>query len=950
MMGTTARSRRFVGLHWKGFLWLSALLLVLSAALHWLHHYHLTRQFQRQREAEIHSFHQQISGLIKGNAQRLVRLAGAVSSIEKLGEDLLANDAGQLSDVPKGTHYSGLGYELEVQRIDLFTVDGKEIWHWPETGTSSLPQPRIDAALKKLRREERPVTLLDCRPVCILYAFVPVLSQGRNAGFLALGQSIADPVIEFKALTGADLGIVVPVEAKGKTDLSSWGGLVSALTDSARLRPLLDHLTTRFPDPAELDAGVLVKWDVAIYDVRRVPIARFMPGETGFTLLISDVGAQLYEIQIAIQQGLLATAVALVGAELILLLLVRVPTRRLRWFAQTLPLLAQGAYDSARERFSGQVSGARYCDEIDSLFETASTLSDQLQQANRALAVKHQELAEERDLVQGILDAAQVLIVTQTRRGIIQLANEYSALLTGVPVVRLRGRRFVELIADVEAHREVLSKLEGIYSLGQRRVEHEHDLVRCDGMRRQVTWVHTRLHGERPDEAALVSVGLDITERVQAEERMRWLANHDTLTGLVNRHRFLEELTRSYNEGLRSSVTAALLLFDLDHFKEINDTSGHAAGDALLRMIAEELTLRTRKSDIVARLGGDEFAVLMPNTEASGAETFAKQLNQRLADAAFVYGDKRYRVGASVGIVLLPQQGADVQELLANTDIAMYEAKRAGRSRSFVYRQSRAEAEQNVACTKERLTQALSEKRLFFHFQPVVEAAKGTVVHREALLRLKLADGRIALPQEFLPGAKRVGLMSEIDRFVALEALTTLLGSPELRLSINLSAETVNDALWAEPLKQAVREGGLDPARLMFEITDTNTITDLEKARDIMEELAGLGFRFAIDDFGAGFSSLHYLRKLPVVWVKLDRSVVKGLAVNESDRDFCRAIVAMVHAYGKRVIGVGVEDAATLVLLKEMGVDFMQGFYIGEEGGESTAPENDNAPLVAGRR
>jgi len=949
MMPTTARGRRFVGLHWKGFLMLSGLLLVLSAALHWLHHYHLMRQFQRQREAEIHSFHQQISGLIKGNAQRLVRLAGAVSSIERLGEDLLGNHIGQLSDMPIGARYSGLGYELEVQRIDLFTVDGKEIWHWPETGTSGLLQPRIAAALKKLRREERLVTLLDCRPLCILYAFVPILSQGRNAGSLALGQSIADPVIEFKALTGADLGIVVPVEREGTADLPNWGGLVAALTDSARLRPLLDHLTTRFPDPVELNAGTLVNWEAATYDVRRVPIARFMPGEAGFILLISDVGARLYEVQIAIGQGLLATVVALVGAELILLLLVRVPSRRLRWFAQTLPLLAQGAYDSARERFSGQDSGAYYRDEIDSLFETASTLSDQLQQANQALAVKHQELAAERDLVQGILDAAQVLIVTQTRRGIIQLANEYSALLTGIPVVRLRGRRFVELIADVEAHREVLSKLEGIYSLGQRRVEHEHDLVRCDGMRRQVTWVHTRLHGERPDEAALVSVGLDVTERVQAEERMRWLANHDTLTGLVNRHRFLEELTRSYNEVSRSGVSTALLLFDLDHFKEINDTSGHAAGDALLRMIAEELKLRTRKSDILARLGGDEFAVLMPNTDASGAETFAKQFNQRLADAPFVYVDKRYRVGASIGIVLLPEQGADAQQLLSNADMAMYEAKRAGRSRSFVYRQGKAEAEEGATYTKELLTLALSEKSLFFHFQPVVEAARGNVVHREALLRLKLTDGRVALPQEFLPGAKRAGLMEEIDCFVAQEALSTLLCSPDKGLSINLSTAALSDARWAEPLKLAAREGRLDPARLMFEITETTTISDLEKARGLMEELTGLGFRFALDDFGAGFSSLYYLRKLPVEWVKLDRSLVKGLALNESDRDFCRAVVAMVHAYGKQVIGVGVEDATTLDLLREMGVDFMQGFYIGEEGGGWTSLEN-GAPLVAGQR
>ncbi|MGH8578890.1 MAG: EAL domain-containing protein [Gammaproteobacteria bacterium] len=191
--------------------------------------------------------------------------------------------------------------------------------------------------------------------------------------------------------------------------------------------------------------------------------------------------------------------------------------------------------------------------------------------------------------------------------------------------------------------------------------------------------------------------------------------------------------------------------------------------------------------------------------------------------------------------------------------------------------------------------------------------------------------------------------MHEIDCFVAQEALSTLLCSPAQCLSINLSTTALSDTGWAEPLKLAVRDNRLDPVRLMFEITETTTIPDLEKTRGLMEELAGLGFRFALDDFGAGFSSLYYLRNLPLVWVKLDRSLVRGLPVNESDRDFCRAVVSMVHTYGKRVIGVGVEDATTLKLLREMGVDFMQGFYIGEEGG-AWAPLENGAPLIAGRR
>ncbi len=423
----------------------------------------------------------------------------------------------------------------------------------------------------------------------------------------------------------------------------------------------------------------------ASFEVQRFPLAEFIPAEPGFILFISDVTERLTEIGRATRQGLITAAGALAVGELLLLYLVRVLSGRLRWFTQTLPLLAQGEHCAARERLAVQQKAASFRDEIDLLYDTALTLSHQLEEADQALSAKNRELAQERDLMQGILDAAQVLVVTQNRHGIIQMANKFAAQITGFATVKLQGRRFVDLIADIEAHQEVLSKLDDLYARGQRRADHEHDLVGRDGTRHPVMWVHTPLHGEHTDDAAVVSVGLDVSKRVEAESQMRWLANHDTLTGLCNRHRFLEDLTRTYDEVARTRVTGALLLFDLDHFKEINDTSGHAAGDALLRTIAEELNSRARKSDVVARLGGDEFAVLLPNTDASGAETFARQFNERLAEAPFVYGNKSYRIGASIGIALLPDHGVNVEEIMANADAAMYEAKRAGRGRTHVF-------------------------------------------------------------------------------------------------------------------------------------------------------------------------------------------------------------------------------------------------------------------------
>ena len=297
--------------------------------------------------------------------------------------------------------------------------------------------------------------------------------------------------------------------------------------------------------------------------MKRFPLAEFIPAEPGFILFVSDVSARLAEIQRATRQALFATVGGLAAGELLLLYLVRVLSGRLRRFAQTLPLLAQGEHRAARGRLADQQKATSFHDEIDLLYDTALTLSHQLEEASQALSAKNQELAQERDLMQGVLDAAQVLVVTQNRHGIIQMTNKFAAQVTGFSTVKLQGRRFVDLIADVEAHHEVLSKLDDLYANGKWRADHEHDLVARDGTRHQVMWVHTRLHGEHTDDAAVVSVGLDVSERVEAESRMRWLANHDTLTGLCNRHRFLEDLTRTYDEVVRTRVTGALLLFDL---------------------------------------------------------------------------------------------------------------------------------------------------------------------------------------------------------------------------------------------------------------------------------------------------------------------------------------------------------------------------------------------------
>ncbi len=436
--------------------------------------------------------------------------------------------------------------------------------------------------------------------------------------------------------------------------------------------------------------------------------------------------------------------------------------------------------------------------------------------------------------------------------------------------------------------------------------------------------------------AVLILTGRnDVTDRVRAEARLAWLATHDPLTGLFNRHRFQEELERTLAELSRTQRSCALVLFDLDHFKDINDSSGHAAGDALLKMLAKLLKERARSSDTVARLGGDEFAVLMADTTVSGAETFAHELNERLLETPFHYAGKTYRISASIGIAMIPHHGSNVEDLMANADLAMYQAKQLGRGRfhTFSFEDQAREGAGKRVYWKEVIIRALEHKRFLFHFQPVADAVSKAIVFHEALLRLRQEDATLILPGAFTDAAQRSGIISAIDRFVVEEALKVLKESAarHLRpiLSINLSAHALTDTQWTELLKTEVKAGRLNPRQLLFEVTETAAVADVTAARKVMDAMAELGFQFAIDDFGAGFASFHYLKHLPFTYVKIDKSFISKLASDPGDRAFVQAITTLAHGYGQKVIAEGVEDEATLQLLRELGVDYVQGFHIG---------------------
>lgn len=925
----------FLGLHWKGFLWVSLLLIGLSSVFYILNHYYLTTQFRSQRQTEVMYLKRQVDVLLNHTTDRLVRLSGALASIFDVDETPDPHKIKKNTDLnPPNANYTKLGFELDIHEIGFFAADTSLAWYWTQSGDISTiaTETWLHQKVAEVQDKEKPGSFLVCTPHCLLYAFVPILEQGRNIGVMTISQSIADFIIEFNVVTNTDFVLAMPLQPGIEGDvLDQWSTRIAGISNADRMIPMLHDLTKRFGSPLAFEDGLIVKWNNTSYDIHYIPLSNFLNVKDGAILFISDVTDRLSRIDSAVQQGLVITVITLLIAELGLIYLVGIPTQRIKELAHKLPLLAAGNYHQVHDYFATHQKSKLLRDEIDILYDSALTLSERLDANSQAIAKKNVELEMERDFIQGLLTSAQVLVLTQTRDGIIRMANEFALQLTGFSADQLEGTKFTDLIPDRKISKTIYKQLRNMNSSGQRRLEHEHTLITSENEKHQIVWVHAPLMTEHADGSAILSVGLDVTKRVEAESKMRWLADHDQLTGLVNRRRFQEEISRAMLESKRNHQTSALLLFDLDHFKEINDTSGHAAGDALLRLIAHEIQKRTRKSDIVARLGGDEFGILMPHTNGNGARIFAQELIELVKNMIFPYGEKRYRLGVSIGVALLPHHGNDVHELMANADMAMFEAKRAGRSQVqlFTHDQGHADQLSQNIYWKDILLHALNEGHLFFHMQPIIDIPTGKIIYHEALLRLRMRDGRIVSPCEFLDSGQRSGLSYEIDLYVIQLALKTLMTDATKRLSINLSTSVFVNDNWVQLLIEAISDYCLDPNRLIFEITETAIIADMEKAANIADIIIKHGFKFAVDDFGAGFSSLYYLKQLPVAYVKLDRSLVKHIAINKDERDFVNAITTMVHAFGKQVVGEGVEDNETLLILKDLNVDFAQGFFIG---------------------
>lgn len=426
----------------------------------------------------------------------------------------------------------------------------------------------------------------------------------------------------------------------------------------------------------------------------------------------------------------------------------------------------------------------------------------------------------------------------------------------------------------------------------------------------------------------------DITHERQTAQQLLYLAEHDALTGLYNRHRFQEQLEQMIAMARRNHEKFTLLYFDLDEFKYINDNFGHRAGDTVLVRIAGEISVVVREVEIFARLGGDEFAILSYLQPQHDVSVLSNRITQAVASIPFRFRGTNIRLTTSVGLAFFPEHGETVEELVAHADTAMYQAKGNGKNTWAVYDPKRDDsgAAMERMSWRQRIEQALRQDLLELHFQGIYRVDNGRLSHYEVLVRMRdlQHSEQLIMPGQFIPIAENSGQILEIDRWVLRHSIALLSENPTLPpLAVNISGRSFDEPDLPQFIRSCLEEYRVDPNRLIVELTETEAVSDIRDAQRFIEAIRQAGCTVCLDDFGSGFSTFAYLKYLEVDILKIDGMFIRDLPNNRENQIFVKAMVGIAKGMRKTVLAEFVEDAATLQMLYELGIDLAQGYHLG---------------------
>ncbi|MFZ5734591.1 MAG: putative bifunctional diguanylate cyclase/phosphodiesterase [Pseudomonadota bacterium] len=545
-------------------------------------------------------------------------------------------------------------------------------------------------------------------------------------------------------------------------------------------------------------------------------------------------------------------------------------------------------------------------------------------------------LRAEQERARVILASIGDAVVGIDVHGRIDYLNPAAEKLINIDIASARQRpakdmlRFVDSVTG-ETNPAALD--EAVGSQATHSVATRHLLVREDTSTVPVSLVGAPLNAGARRAAGTVIVLRDMTNEIDYISRLAWQASHDTLTGLANRNEFESRLADALHASIETGERHAVAMLDLDQFKIVNDTCGHAAGDELLRQLAERLQQNLHRDELVARLGGDEFAILLRSCPIDRAALISERLRAAIEEMNFSWQGSSFSISASIGLVQVSRASLSIDDVIRAADVACYLAKDKGRNRIQLHDPNDAELRSRFGemVWVQRIHEAFEENRFCLFAQPILALKNEEPgLHAEILIRMRDREGKLVAPGDFIAAAERYGLMPMLDRWVVQTALRTIAaaGNPFALCAINLSGATFNDEDFVDFVREQFRSSGVAPASICFEITETAAISNLAAAGRFIRALKALGCSFALDDFGAGMSSFTYLKNLPVDFIKIDGSFVKQMLDDTTDHAIVDLIARLGKVMGMRTIAEFVENDTMIGVLRRIGVDYAQGYGV----------------------